>query len=1009
MARVLTYISFIVFLLVLCMAAQAGTGPTPDNEVKALSEIAEQLGKKDWNINVEQCINDLSWLTPRLDWRPPCNNSLFCNCSYPDSLCHVVALILKEQDLGGVLPRSLVKLPYLMYLDLSRNFLGGNIPHEWASTKLEFLSLSMNNLSGPIPSFLGSVTTLRYMNIKNNMFSGMVPLELGKLVNLENFILSANNLSGELPFAITKLTKLTELRISSNNFTGRMPDFFRSWKQLEKLEIQASGFEGPIPSSISILSNLTELRISDLVGEASKFPNLSSMTNMTKLMLRSCNIFGQIPKYISNMIQLKILDLSFNRLEGHIPDLHDLNFLKFMYLTSNFLNGPIPEFIKDRDNRFQIDLSYNNLLEHSAPPCRQNLNLFKSFSGRNNSILYECLKDFPCSKDQYSLHINCGGKATTVGKIMYEEDDDLAGPAVFFPVMERKNWGFSSTGNWDGNTSNYVAKNVSALAMKDSELYTSARLSPLSITYYARCLANGRYKVKLHFAEIVYNRSFYSLGRRIFDVYIQEELVMKDFDIENTAGGVDKAVVKKFNAVVKNSVLMIRFYWAGKGTTAAPETGTYGPLISAISVESGFIHLNDKMKMTIVVGAVVLALLLIFMILGILRWKGYLGGRISREKELRRLDLQTGLFTYRQIKAATNNFNTANKIGEGGFGSVYKGILLDGTIIAVKQLSSKSKQGSREFVNEIGIMSGLQHPNLVRLYGCCIEGKQLLLVYEYMENNSLAHTLFGPADGQLKLDWPTRQKICVGIARGLTFLHEESTLKIVHRDIKSTNVLLDRDLNPKISDFGLAKLDEDENTNIKTRIAGTMGYMAPEYALWGILTYKADVYSFGVVVLEIVSGKNNRKHGPNENHACLLDWAIILHQKGSMMELVDPELGTEFSKEEALRMIKVALLCINPSPALRPTMSAVVSMLEGQTVIDELNIDLRVYSNEWTFDSLSDQFGQSQRESSMESQGLTQSLKARWIGSSSTSAQDLYPTNLASRSEKLSSVVLIPT
>ncbi|KAK7824634.1 putative leucine-rich repeat receptor-like serine/threonine-protein kinase [Quercus suber] len=258
MARVLTYISFIVFLLVLCMAAQAGTGPTPDNEVKALSEIAEQLGKKDWNINVEQCINDLSWLTPRLDWRPPCNNSLFCNCSYPDSLCHVVALILKEQDLGGVLPRSLVKLPYLMYLDLSRNFLGGNIPHEWASTKLEFL------------------------NIKNNMFSGMVPLELGKLVNLENFILSANNLSGELPFAITKLTKLTELRISSNNFTGRMPDFFRSWKQLEKLEIQASGFEGPIPSSISILSNLTEL------------------------------------------------DLSFNRLEGHIPDLHDLNFLKFM-------------------------------------------------------------------------------------------------------------------------------------------------------------------------------------------------------------------------------------------------------------------------------------------------------------------------------------------------------------------------------------------------------------------------------------------------------------------------------------------------------------------------------------------------------------------------------------------------------------------------------------------------------------------------------------------------------
>ncbi|GLT69259.1 hypothetical protein SLA2020_414220 [Shorea laevis] len=226
-------------------------------------------------------------------------------------------------------------------------------------------------------------------------------------------------------------------------------------------------------------------------------------------------------------------------------------------------------------------------------------------------------------------------------------------------------------------------------------------------------------------------------------------------------------------------------------------------------------------KIFIVVGVVVSALLLIFMILGILMWK-INRGRISREKELRGLDLQTGFFTYRQIKAATDNFDAANKIGEGGFGSVYKGILLDGTIIAVKKLSSKSNQGNREFVNEIGMISALQHPNLVRLYGCCVEGNQLFLVYEYMENNSLARALFGPEEYRLNLDWPSRQKICVGIARGLAFLHEESTLRIVHRDIKTTNVLLDRDLNSKISDFGLAKLDEEENTHITTRVAGTM-------------------------------------------------------------------------------------------------------------------------------------------------------------------------------------------
>ncbi|KAJ6744412.1 PROMASTIGOTE SURFACE ANTIGEN PROTEIN PSA [Salix purpurea] len=265
------------------------------------------------------------------------------------------------------------------------------------------------------------------------------------------------------------------------------------------------------------------------------------------------------------------------------------------------------------------------------------------------------------------------------------------------------------------------------------------------------------------------------------------------------------------------------------------------------------------------------------------------------------------------------------------------GVLSDGTQIAVKQLSAKSKQGNREFVNEIGMISALQHPNLVRLYGCCIEGKQLLLVYEYMENNSLAHVLFGTKEIEaMKLDWRTRQRICVNIAKGLVFLHEESTLKIVHRDIKGTNILLDKDMNAKISDFGMAKLDDEDNTHIDTRIAGTMGYMAPEYALYGYLTYKADVYSFGVVALEIVSGMNNAKFRRGENFVCLLDWVLYLQKNGDIMEMVDPRLGSAFNKKEVVRMINVALLCTNQSPALRPIMSTVVSMLEGKTDVEEL-------------------------------------------------------------------------
>nr|KAJ0210120.1 hypothetical protein LSAT_V11C400171990 [Lactuca sativa] len=355
----------------------------------------------------------------------------------------------------------------------------------------------------------------------------------------------------------------------------------------------------------------------------------------------------------------------------------------------------------------------------------------------------------------------------------------------------------------------------------------------------------------------------------------------------------------------------------------------------------------------VIIGAVAALLCLSLIVLGI-AWKGgYIGDQNSREKGL---DLQTGAFTYRQIKAATDKFADSNKLGEGGFGSVYMGTLLDGTPIAVKKLSSKSKQGNREFVNEIGMIAGIQHPNVVRLYGCCVEGNHLLLVYEYMENNSLAHALFEHNNSKLESDWPTRQRICVGIAKGLTFLHKDSVLKMVHRDIKASNVLLDADLTPKISDFGLAKLDEEKNTHITTRVAGTIGYMAPEYALWGYLSYKADVYSFGVLALEIVAGENNIKYRPTEDYFCLLDWAVVLKQKGSLIDLVDPRLGSGFNKKEAVRMIKIALLCTNKSPALRPTMSEVVNMLEGRIKIKEPNMKVTMSEEQLVIGEIGEKF-----------------------------------------------------
>ncbi|KAK4361248.1 hypothetical protein RND71_020200 [Anisodus tanguticus] len=977
---------FVFFTIVICFSAgniEAQTGQLPKDEVESLEEIAAQLGKKDWDFKLNPCDGNSNWSTPKRNDMPLYNNTLVCNCTFPDNLCHVESIFLRGQDLAGVLPASLAKLPFLKKIDLNRNYLSGTIPPEWASTKLEFMIISNNRLSGPIPEYIGNMSSLTVMSLETNLFNGSLPAEVGNLVNLQNLVVSANNFTGDWPVELNNLTKLIELRISSNSFAGKLPNF-ESWKNLQMLEIQASGFEGPIPPSISVLTSLNELRISDLKGGASEFPPLRNMTGMTKLVLRSCNIQGNVPDFIAEMTELRFLDLSFNKLEGGIANLEGLTNLEATYLTGNAFVGRIPEWLTSRDTRYVIDLSYNKFDESSEPStCRDNLNLFRSFKAGNFVEHGKCLSMNPCSEDKYSLHINCGGGRVTIGDTTYEEDVDSAGAAKF--VYWKGNWGTSSTGHfWDRiiSLNDYKANNVSSIKGDESRLYMTAHLSPLSLTYFARCLANGSYTLTLHFAEIVHrdNRSFQSLGRRIFDVYIQDELKLKDFDIERVAGGVDKAWKEKFNVTVKDKTVQVRFQYAGKGTTAVPSRGSYGPLVSAISLEANFKpppphdSSNQKKKILIVAGAVMSSLALILMILFI-AWRKRRNRKLM-EQELRGLDLQTGLFTFRQIKAATSNFDAANKLGEGGFGSVYKGTLADGTIIAVKQLSSKSRQGNREFVNEIGMMSGLHHPNLVRLYGCCVERNQLLLVYEYMENNSLSHALFGPEDCRPKFDWPTRQKICVGIAKGLAYLHEESPLKMIHRDIKGTNVLLDKDLNPKISDFGLAKLHDEEKTHVTTRVAGTIGYMAPEYALWGYLTHKADLYSFGVVVLELVAGKNNMKYNPDENYVCLLDWALVLQKKGKFLELVDPRLGSNYNKEEALRMIKVALLCTNPSPALRPNMSTVVNMLEGRLDVDESNLDSSIHDDEFKFQGLRDKYDEMQVISS-ESQSLFHSIDTK--------------------------------
>ncbi|XP_078444553.1 cysteine-rich receptor-like protein kinase 43 [Wolffia australiana] len=288
-------------------------------------------------------------------------------------------------------------------------------------------------------------------------------------------------------------------------------------------------------------------------------------------------------------------------------------------------------------------------------------------------------------------------------------------------------------------------------------------------------------------------------------------------------------------------------------------------------------------------------------------------------------------FSYDVLAKATSNFCAKNKLGEGGFGSVYKGRLEDGREIAVKKLSRGSKQGCKEFMNEAILLSQVQHKNVVNLYGYCAatassgdeSRSEKLLVYEFVPHESLDKLLFR-AEKQRMLDWKKRMDIIAGVAKGLLYLHEDAHTTIIHRDIKASNVLLDSRWSPKIADFGMARLFPEDQTHVQTRVAGTNGYMAPEYVMHGKLSTKADVFSFGVLVLEIITGRKSSTYMSTDSQT-LLEWAWRLHQRNRSLEMVDETLrpweATEAEQMETC--IHLGLLCAQRDPNLRPDMRRV--------------------------------------------------------------------------------------
>ncbi|XP_039139670.1 proline-rich receptor-like protein kinase PERK4 [Dioscorea cayenensis subsp. rotundata] len=300
-------------------------------------------------------------------------------------------------------------------------------------------------------------------------------------------------------------------------------------------------------------------------------------------------------------------------------------------------------------------------------------------------------------------------------------------------------------------------------------------------------------------------------------------------------------------------------------------------------------------------------------------------------------------FTYEELSVATNGFSKSNLLGKGGFGYVHKGVLPSGKEIAVKQLKSGSGQGEREFQAEVDIISRVHHRHLVSLVGFCIAGSQRMLIYEFVPNKTLAYHLHGK--GLPTMDWSTRLKVALGTAKGLAYLHEDCHPRIIHRDIKSANILLDANFEAMVADFGLAKLTSDNNTHVSTRVMGTLGYLAPEYASSGKLTEKSDVFSFGVMLLELITGRRPVDNGHKFMDEGLVDWARQVMSRamvdGNYDELVDSRLEGKYNPVELARMVGCAAASIRHSAKRRPKMSQILRALEGDVSLEDLNEGVR--------------------------------------------------------------------